>query len=174
VLVLLALLSAGAQQETIQKTAPKGAGPGDPVLYRHYKGLEAFGVEDAWKMGITGKGVNVAVIDDGIDFGNADLYGSQARVATKGSPYYGWPIVIDLGTITSWQEHGGDDTEYADTSSTDTTGYIVTGTSKSGIYPSTWNPDADRCGWRILIGDQEVRTRFAFMTRRNVSRMGFC
>ena len=101
-MVLLALLSARAQQESMQKAAPNGAGagPGDPVLYRHYKGLKAMGVEDAWKMGVTGKGVNVAVIDDGIDFGNADLYGSQARVATQRSPYYGWPIVIDTWSIT--------------------------------------------------------------------------
>jgi subtilisin family serine protease len=158
-MVLLALLSARAQQESMQKAAPNGAGagPGDPVLYRHYKGLKAMGVEDAWKMGVTGKGVNVAVIDDGIDFGNADLYGSQARVATQRSPYYGWPIVIDTWSITKWQERGNTDdgmSEYADTASTDTTGYIVTGTSKSGIYHIGCHPDRtlkDSRGERVKV-----------------------
>ena len=46
---------------------------GNPALYEAYKGLEKLGVEDAWKMGYTGKGVKVAVIDSGVDFATPDL-----------------------------------------------------------------------------------------------------
>jgi subtilisin family serine protease len=120
---------------------PDASRKGNTKLYSHYKGLEAYGVEDAWRLGITGKGVIVAVSDSGIDFGNADLYGSQARVTTKGSPYYGWPIVIDLFSTTQWQDSGIAGNQFIDTSSTDTTGYIVTGTSKSGVYHIGIHPD---------------------------------
>ncbi len=117
--------------------APQGTiGKGDPVLYGRYKGLEAFGVTDAWRLGITGRGVKVAVIDDGIDFGTPDLYGAQARVETPGSPYQGWPIVIDLLALKDYQQSGKPSgyTGYVDTSSTKTEGLKVTGTSRSGVY----------------------------------------
>ncbi|MBP1661498.1 MAG: putative peptidase, partial [Candidatus Aminicenantes bacterium] len=111
-------------------------GKGDPILYSHYKGLEAFGVTQAWRLGITGRGVKVAVIDDGIDFGTPDLYGAQARVETKGSPYQGWPIVIDLMALKDYQQSGkpAGHTGYIDTSSMSTEGLKVTGTSRSGVY----------------------------------------
>lgn len=122
---------------------PQGVGHGDPAVYRHYKALEAggFAVEEAWKMGITGKGVNVAISDGGIDFGTPDLNGAQARVTAKDSPYYGWPIVIDLYSTTAWQETGAASEEFIDTSSTDTTGCKVTGTSKSGVYHIGVHPE---------------------------------
>lgn len=111
-------------------------GKGDPVLYSRYKGLESFGVTDAWRLGITGRGVKVAVIDDGIDFGTPDLYGAQARVETQGSPYQGWPIVIDLMALKDYQQSGKPSgyTGYVDTSSTNTEGLKVTGTSRGGVY----------------------------------------
>ncbi len=111
-------------------------GKGNPDIYRYYKGLEGFGVTDAWRLGITGKGVKVAVIDDGIDFGSPDLVGAQARVENPASPYNGWPIVIDLQAIRDYQQAKKPNgmTGYMDTSSTDTKGFKVTGTSKSGVY----------------------------------------
>jgi len=51
------------------------------------------GALNAWnKLGITGAGVNVAVIDSGVDFGNPDLEDAYAVDQNPNSPYYGWPI----------------------------------------------------------------------------------
>ncbi len=140
--LLLAPIHAGAQSSKTDKW-PAGVGHGAPTLSKHYKATEAggFEVEEAWKMGITGKGVNVAVSDGGIDFGAPDLYGAQARVTTKGSPYLGWPIVIDLHSTTAWQDMGIAVNQFIDMSSTDTTGYKVSGTSKSGVYHIGTHPE---------------------------------
>ncbi|WP_457752776.1 S8 family serine peptidase [Thermococcus sp.] len=46
-------------------------------------------------LGITGEGVNVAVIDSGVDFGNPDLQDAYAVDTNPESPYYGWPIAFD-------------------------------------------------------------------------------
>ncbi|ACS89334.1 S8 family serine peptidase [Thermococcus sibiricus] len=46
-------------------------------------------------LGITGEGVNVAVIDSGVDFGNPDLQDAYAVDTNLNSPYYGWPIAFD-------------------------------------------------------------------------------
>ena len=46
---------------------PSGAMEGgNPALYNAYKGLDDLGVKDAWDMGYTGKGVNIAIIDFGM------------------------------------------------------------------------------------------------------------
>ena len=47
---------------------------------------------EAWQLGYTGAGVNVAVIDTGEDFGHPSLYGRWA-VAPPGSAWAGWPIM---------------------------------------------------------------------------------
>ncbi|MCZ7568113.1 MAG: S8 family serine peptidase [Ardenticatenaceae bacterium] len=55
----------------------------------------------AWKKGYTGKGVRVAVIDDGVDFAHPDLMGTWATVpettsaVTTPSPYAGWVMAFD-------------------------------------------------------------------------------
>ena len=143
--LLLTPLFAGAPAKKKTLRGSRGSqssiGQGNPTLYKHYKGLEAYGVEDAWKMGITGKGVRVAVSDSGIDFGHPDLYGSQARVTTKKSPYLGWPIVIDLFSTTAWQDSGIAVNQFINMSSTDTSGCQVPGTSKSGVYHIGDHPD---------------------------------
>jgi len=57
--------------------------------------------DDAWSLGFRGAGIHVAVVDDGVDFGNLDLQGTQAVVTNASSPYVGWPIAYDpksLGT----------------------------------------------------------------------------
>ncbi len=122
---------------------PSGAvESGNPVLYDAYKGLDDLGVKDAWDMGYTGKGVNVAIIDFGIDFATPDLIGTQARVSNASSPYSGWPIVIDLESLSYYQqETPGFSSQYANTTSMDVKGYQVTGTSKSGIYHIGDHPD---------------------------------
>jgi subtilisin family serine protease len=135
---------------------------GNPGLYKEYRGLEEFGVEDAWKMGYTGKGVKVAIIDSGIDFATPDLVGTQARVSDPASPYDGWPIVIDLDSLSSYQQgvfSAG--SQYADTASTDVESYHVTGTSKSGIYHIGDHPDSHHVAFygqpvKVLLVDEKT------------------
>jgi len=112
------------------------------VLYEKYKGLDEFAVEDAWEMNYTGSGVKVGLIDRGIDFATPDLIGTQAQISDVNSPYYGWPIVIDLKSLASYQQdHHSYDSQYADTTSTNVNSYNVTGTSKSGKYHIGDHPD---------------------------------
>lgn len=59
------------------------------AIYHH-------GAWNTWlDLEITGKGVNVAVIDSGVDFGNPDLQDAYAVDTNPDSPYYGWPIAFD-------------------------------------------------------------------------------
>ncbi|HEX9907931.1 MAG TPA: S8 family serine peptidase, partial [Thermoplasmata archaeon] len=60
------------------------------------------GAIDAWMMGWTGSGVNIAVIDDGFDMAHPDLQGQQARYTDMASPYYGWPIAYDDYAALLW------------------------------------------------------------------------
>lgn len=73
---------------------------------------------DAHAKGYTGKGVVAAVVDSGVDFGNPDLQGTQARIS--GGPYDGWPFAyhtlsgfyyaldssLTLGPDTYWDAAG--------------------------------------------------------------------
>lgn len=71
----------------------------------------------AWDMGYDGTGVNIAIIDSGIDFAHPDLQGRQARDPNPASPYYGWPLVFDVQSVTTYVDTGSTDgTWYADTS----------------------------------------------------------
>ena len=134
---------------------------GHPALYEAYKGLEEFGVEDAWEMGYTGSGVKVGIIDGGIDFATPDLIGTQARISDVNSPYDGWPIVIDLKSLSSYQQGIlGYGSQYADTASTDVKGYNVTGTSKSGKYHTGDHPDHHLANFygqpvKVLVVDEK-------------------
>ncbi|OPX79937.1 MAG: Pyrolysin precursor [Methanosaeta sp. PtaB.Bin039] len=136
--IILALWLAGS----LFSPLVTGVSDGNPVLYDKYKGLEEFGVLDAWKMGYTGKDVKIAIIDSGIDFATPDLIGTQARLSDKSSPYDGWPIVIDLDSLSSYQRGiFGVRSQYANTTSTNVDDYRVTGTSKSGRYHIGDHPD---------------------------------
>jgi hypothetical protein len=123
-------------------------------------------------MGYTGKGVKVAVIDSGIDFATPDLIGTQARVENETSPCYGWPIVIDLESLSSYQSNSfGYYSQYADTSSIDTEGYIVTDTSKSGVYHIGDHPDQHLTNYygepaKVLVVDEQVSgvTRYTWIS----------
>lgn len=112
------------------------------ALYSTYEGLKKFGVDEAWNMGCTGKGVKIAIIDNGIDFATPDLIGTQARISNSSSPYDGWPIVVDLYSLSSYHQGlFGVYTQYANTTSTNLEGYQITNTSKSGIYHTGDHPD---------------------------------
>jgi|GEM_PF-1586536 len=61
------------------------------------------GSTTAWnKYNITGSGVNVAIIDSGIDFGNPDLQDAYAVDTNPESPYYGWPIAFDSASMMAY------------------------------------------------------------------------
>jgi len=135
---------------------------GHPVLYDKYNGLNEFGVTDAWSMGYTGMGVRIAIIDSGIDFATPDLIGTQARVSDTTSPFDGWPFVIDLESLSSYQQ-GSISTvsQYADTTSTDVTGYRITGTSKGGVYHIGDHPDRHLAKFygqpvKVLVVDEKI------------------
>jgi len=83
----------------------------------------------AWDRGYTGKGVTVAVLDDGIDFAHADLLGTQKIYSSTVAPQYnGWPMVFspfsmllyayDVFFGTSYIANGYPGIHYVDTSTT--------------------------------------------------------
>ena len=133
----------------------------------------------AWAKGFTGQGVNVAVIDSGVDFAHPDLQGTYAVNMNPASPYYGWPIAFDEYSMMQYANYYGSygglglryfGTWYADTSFTITeanptwsrTGYTYTtpGTSKSGTYHIGWYPDTALEVWwygekvAVLVADE--------------------
>ena len=57
--------------------------------------IDVHHVRDAWLQGYTGRGVTVAVLTWGVDFGHPDLQGTFQRVNDPQSPYNGWPYVVD-------------------------------------------------------------------------------
>jgi subtilisin family serine protease len=92
---------------------PKALRPGPKDVYT----VEQHKAPAAWDMGFDGKGVNIAIIDSGIDFAHPDLQGRQARELNPASPYYGWPLVFDVQSVTIYEDYGTTEgTWYADTS----------------------------------------------------------
>lgn len=141
----------------IEVYEPTSAGNGRPPVSPQMKRVvEIQGSEEAWSNGFDGDGVNVAVLDSGVDFGHPDLYGTQARVTNVSSPYYGWPIAFDSRSMRNFLNSGvgypSSNNWYSDTSSVDVddnmdgildgTGYDVTGiVSASGTYHHGLHPD---------------------------------
>lgn len=75
------------------------------------------GINESWAKGYTGDGVNVAVVDTGVDFAHPDLTGTQAVVNDSSSPYNGWPIAYDPESMKTYIDSGETEgTWYANTS----------------------------------------------------------
>ncbi len=64
------------------------------------------GVHEAWDLGFDGAGVNVAVMDTGVDFAHPDLEPAIARVNAPTSPHHGWPICFDGYAMTRFAVDG--------------------------------------------------------------------
>ena len=59
--------------------------------------------EIAWDRGFMGQGVQVAIIDDGIDFAHPDLMGTQSIYNSRiNSHLNGWPVVMDPFTLRAY------------------------------------------------------------------------
>ncbi len=72
------------------------AGAPAPTIIEAGKGHQ---VPEAWALGFNGTGINVAVMDSGVDFGHPDLQGTFARDPNPSSPYYNWPIAFDPNSM---------------------------------------------------------------------------
>lgn len=67
----------------------------NPIQPQDYFAIYHHGALNTWvDLGITGAGINVAIIDSGVDFGNPDLQDAYAVEMNPESPYYGWPIAF--------------------------------------------------------------------------------
>jgi subtilisin family serine protease len=154
-----------------------GSSESEPSMWNAVKYHEA---DTAWNLGFNGSGVNVAVMDTGVDFGHPDLNGTQARDENPSSPYYGWPLAFDSRSMNSYLNSGGqgftggggEDNWFSDTSATDTDldgngtldnlGFNVTNiTSQSGIYHLGRHPDTRLRNIygqyvRILVVDEKI------------------
>jgi uncharacterized repeat protein (TIGR01451 family) len=69
-----------------------------------WHGVDLIGAQDAWAKGYTGEGVNIAIIDSGVDFGHPDLEGKQA--VYESGPYEGWPIALDPRSMRQYYYNG--------------------------------------------------------------------
>ncbi|MCD6289592.1 MAG: S8 family serine peptidase, partial [Anaerolineae bacterium] len=100
----------------------------------------------AWDKGFTGQGVKVMVNDSGIDFCHPDLQGTQARITSPDSPYYGWPEMFDSLSMFLWASDNYVGTtyiadgrgDYADTSTTRSGDELVD--NGDGTYNLVYKP----------------------------------
>ena len=171
---VIALIDAEREPEPFDSSATNLSSEPEPSSVR---AGEIHGANDAWSRGYTGEGLVVAVADTGVDFAHPDLNGTQARVQLPGSPYEGWPLMLDHNSMYHWIVDGdaypARDSWYADTStldydndsdgSLDISGLNITGIghSKSGIYHLGEHPDwklRDRAGGDvpILVVDDRI------------------
>jgi hypothetical protein len=108
---------AGVAPREIKKPAGATKSPSAPTSPSDWHGAGLIGAPEAWAKGYTGTGVNIAIIDSGVDFGHPDLEGKEAIYAS--GIYSGWPIALDPRSMrnyyyngyTSWDNYS-DDTDY--------------------------------------------------------------
>jgi uncharacterized repeat protein (TIGR01451 family) len=82
--------------------APAGSNGGNQP--QDWYGHSVIGADKAWAKGYTGEGVNIAIIDSGVDFGHPDLDGRQATYTS--GPYAGWPIALDPRSMRQYYYNG--------------------------------------------------------------------
>jgi subtilisin family serine protease len=89
------LEASAATHPAPQQAVPPAAAPlaPSPRAAATNKVADIHRATEAHAAGYTGQGVVAAVIDSGVDFGNPELHGTQARIS--GGPYDGWPFAYD-------------------------------------------------------------------------------
>lgn len=97
---------AGVTPREIKKPAGATASPSAPTSPSDWNGASLIGAPEAWDKGYTGAGVNIAIIDSGVDFGHPDLEGKQATYAS--GPYASWPIALDPRSMREYYYNGTD------------------------------------------------------------------
>ena len=143
--------------------------------------VDLHGATKAWDRNISGSGVNVAIVDSGIDFAHPDLNGTQARVDNPNSPWDGWPIMYDGRSLHNWIDNADTypsdgSSWFSDTSQTDSdldgdgildsSGLDVSGlSSQSGVWHIGEHPDNNlqsRVGddVAILVVDEIVNSSY--------------
>ncbi len=107
--------------------APRAAYPSDRYTTMSRSGpvphlrsaIDRHNFPAVWAQGYQGQGVNVAVVDQGLDFGHPDLNGSYAVEGNATSPYYQWPLAFDPKSMAAYLGTGRTEgTSYANTSVT--------------------------------------------------------
>ncbi len=94
-----------ANPESVSPRAfPMGAAPEGGSAVQDWNGADLIGAPAAWAKGFTGEGVNIAILDSGVDFGHPDLEGKQATY--EGGPYDGWPIALDPRSMRQYYYNG--------------------------------------------------------------------
>jgi hypothetical protein len=71
-----------------------------------WNGASLIGAPEAWAKGFTGEGVNIAILDSGVDFAHPDLIDNIAYY--EDGPYAGWPIALDPRSMRSYYYYGYD------------------------------------------------------------------
>ncbi len=56
-------------------------------------------VKDVWEQGFDGEGINIAIVDTGTDFSNADLINKWAVAPNGDYNGAGWPVMFDPGSM---------------------------------------------------------------------------
>jgi len=87
-----------------QRQFPAGSGTLAPANGVYRSGADLIGAPKAWDKGFTGQGVNIAIIDSGVDFGHPDLEGKEAFY--ESGPYEGWPIALDPHSMRNYYYEG--------------------------------------------------------------------
>lgn len=93
----------GAPDRTVAPVV-SGAGPDRVAAPEDWNGSDLIGAPEAWAKGYTGAGVDVAVVDSGVDFAHPDLEGSQSYY--DDGPYEGWPIALDPRSMRQYYYNG--------------------------------------------------------------------
>ncbi len=110
-----------------------------PLDWFEVKEVGPHKAEAAWERGFKGKGVTVALLDDGIDTAHPDLMGTQKLIDDPDSPYYGWPMVFSPFSALGWAY----EVAFA-------TPYISQGYPSMHYVDTSLTPAVDHCGPALL------------------------
>jgi hypothetical protein len=167
-----AILNRAAQQQPVSAL-------GSPLAPTSWYENDVQGVRETWnRLGLTGAGVTIGVLDSGVDFGNPALagrYAVQTATPTGTQAYVGWPIAFDDRSLSdylaepdrAWPDNwgwyvnagrvitGSGVFTFADPQSA-TDVYTVPGTSLSGRYLLGYHPDQLITNDVLLVADETV------------------